>query len=86
MSIDQSGVADVAAMQGLGLDPAKAAIMKRYEDRSLASSTTLELTADRRRAQFSSWYELFARVAPGMAVTGRSAMSAPLAVPGAHGF
>ncbi len=64
-SIDQSGVADVAAMQGLGLDPAKAAIMKRYEDRSRASSTTLELTADRRRAQFSSWYELFPRVAPG---------------------
>ncbi|HEV2701121.1 MAG TPA: maltotransferase domain-containing protein, partial [Steroidobacteraceae bacterium] len=50
---DDSGLADVAAMQGLGLDPAKAAIMKRYQDRSLAASTTLELTADRPRAQFS---------------------------------
>jgi starch synthase (maltosyl-transferring) len=61
---DASGIADVAAMQGLGLDAAKAAIVKRYAERAFAASTTLELMADRRRAQFSSWYELFARVAP----------------------
>jgi starch synthase (maltosyl-transferring) len=60
---DTRGLADVAAMQGLGLDPAKALIMKRHADRAFAASASLELTADRRRAQFSSWYELFARVA-----------------------
>ena len=68
---DTSGLADVAAMQGLGLDPAKAAIMKRHTDRTLAASQSLELQADRKRAQFSSWYELFPRVAP--------------AAPGRHG-
>jgi starch synthase (maltosyl-transferring) len=61
---DPSAIADVAAMQGLGLDPAKAAIMKRYADRGLAASRSLELVADRKRAQFSSWYELFPRLAP----------------------
>jgi starch synthase (maltosyl-transferring) len=61
---DPSGLPDVAAMQGLALDPAKAAIMKRHEDRGLASSLTRELSADRRRAQFSSWYELFPRQVP----------------------
>ncbi len=68
---DSSGLADVAAMQGLGLDPAKAAIMARHADRALAASQSLELQADRKRAQFSSWYELFPRVAP--------------AAPGRHG-
>jgi starch synthase (maltosyl-transferring) len=61
---DGSGVPDVAAMQGLGLDPAKGAIVKRYADRRFAASSTLELMADRKRAQFSSWYELFPRLAP----------------------
>ena len=56
-------IPDVAAMQGLGLDAAKAAIMKRYADRRFAASRTLELVADRKRAQFSSWYELFPRLA-----------------------
>jgi starch synthase (maltosyl-transferring) len=60
---DQSGLPDVAAMLGAGLDPARAAIMKRHADRAHAASSTLELTADRKRAQFSSWYELFPRVA-----------------------
>ena len=60
---DSSGLPDVAAMQGLGLDPAKGAIVKRYADRHFAASSTFELVADRKRAQFSSWYELFPRVA-----------------------
>ncbi|HTB67967.1 MAG TPA: maltotransferase domain-containing protein [Steroidobacteraceae bacterium] len=61
---DGSGLSDVAAMQGVGLDPAKGAIAKRYADRRFAASSTLELVADRKRAQFSSWYELFPRLAP----------------------
>jgi len=61
---DQSGLSDAATLQGLALDPAKAAIMKRYVGRDFAASTTLELSADRRRAQFSSWYELFPRQVP----------------------
>jgi len=60
---DSSGLPDVAAMQGVGLDPAKGAIVKRYADRRFAASSTFELVADRKRAQFSSWYELFPRVA-----------------------
>ena len=64
MADDHSGLADVAAMQGLALDPAKAQLLGRYAERAFATSTTLELTADRRRAQFSAWYELFPRVAP----------------------
>ncbi len=63
MATDKSGIPDVAAMQGLGLDAAKAAIMKRCADRRFAASRTLELAADRKRAQFSSWYELFPRLA-----------------------
>jgi len=61
---DRSGLPDVAAMLGLGLDPAKGAIVKRYADRRFAASCSLELVADRKRAQFSSWYELFPRIAP----------------------
>lgn len=55
--------ADTAAMKAIALDPARASIIARYADRSFASSTTLELIADRRRAQFSTWYELFPRSA-----------------------
>ncbi len=60
---DTTGHADAAALQSLGLDPARASIATRFADRSLAASTTLELVADRKRAQFSSWYELFPRTA-----------------------
>jgi starch synthase (maltosyl-transferring) len=55
--------ADPAALKALALDPARAAIAGRYADRRLASSTALELIADRERARFSSWYELFPRSA-----------------------
>jgi starch synthase (maltosyl-transferring) len=54
---------DTAAMKAMALDPARASTIARYADRSFASSTTLELIADRKRAQFSSWYELFPRSA-----------------------
>jgi starch synthase (maltosyl-transferring) len=60
---DTSGHADASAMQSLALDPARAAVAKRYVDRSLAATRSLELIADRKRAQFSSWYELFPRLA-----------------------
>ena len=60
---DASAHADAPAMQALALDPARARIVKRYADRHFASSATLELVADRKRAQFSSWYELFPRLA-----------------------
>jgi starch synthase (maltosyl-transferring) len=53
--------ADVASARVLALDPARAAIVARYADRSLAASSTLELIVDRKRAAFSSWYELFPR-------------------------
>jgi starch synthase (maltosyl-transferring) len=54
---------DVASLKALALDPAHAAIVARYADRSLSASTSLELIADRKRAEFSSWYELFPRSA-----------------------
>ena len=54
---------ETAAQKVLALDPARAAIVARYSDRSFAASKTLELTVDRKRAAFSSWYELFPRSA-----------------------
>jgi starch synthase (maltosyl-transferring) len=60
---DQSHHPDVAAMKAMALDPARASIVARYAGRNFASSATLELVADRKRAQFSSWYELFPRSA-----------------------
>jgi starch synthase (maltosyl-transferring) len=53
--------ADVAALRAVALDAARATIHARYSDRSLAVSSTLELIVDRKRAAFSSWYELFPR-------------------------
>jgi starch synthase (maltosyl-transferring) len=55
--------ADPAGQKAMALDAARAAIVARHADRSLASSTTLELVADRKRAGFSSWYEMFPRSA-----------------------
>ena len=54
---------DPAAQKALALDAARAAIVARYADRSLAATMTLELVADRKRAGFSSWYEMFPRSA-----------------------
>jgi starch synthase (maltosyl-transferring) len=58
---------DTSAMKAIALDPERASIVARCADRSFASSASLELIADRKRAQFSSWYELFPRSAAGEA-------------------
>jgi starch synthase (maltosyl-transferring) len=55
--------ADAASLKALALDPARAKLMARHADRSLAVSASFELFADRKRAAFSSWYELFPRSA-----------------------
>jgi starch synthase (maltosyl-transferring) len=60
---DQGGGPDAAAMKAVALDPARASIVARYPDRRFATSAGLELIADRKRAQFSNWYELFPRSA-----------------------
>jgi starch synthase (maltosyl-transferring) len=63
IQIATNSAADVAVQKALALDPARAAIVARYSDRSLAATMTLELIVDRKRAAFSSWYELFPRSA-----------------------
>jgi starch synthase (maltosyl-transferring) len=60
---DVSGHLDAAALQAIALDPARALLMKRHTDRRFADRMSRELVADRKRAQFSSWYELFPRLA-----------------------
>src|SRR5260370_23905019 len=55
--------ADAGAQKSMALDAARADILARYADRSLAATMGLELVADRRRAGFSSWYEMFPRSA-----------------------
>ncbi len=55
--------ADIPAYRASALDPARAAILARHSDRSMAVSSTLELIVDRKRAAYSSWYELFPRSA-----------------------
>ena len=59
----KEAAADVTVLRALALDPARAAIVARYAERSLAASATLHLVVDRKRAAFSSWYELFPRSA-----------------------
>ncbi|MEA3133995.1 MAG: hypothetical protein QOG17_1841 [Gammaproteobacteria bacterium] len=60
---DERSHPDAAAMKAVALDPGRATIVARYADRRFAASAALELIADRKRAQFSSWYELFPRSA-----------------------
>jgi starch synthase (maltosyl-transferring) len=52
---------DGAATKVLALDAARAAIVARYSNRSVAVKQTLDMIVDRKRAAFSSWYELFPR-------------------------
>jgi starch synthase (maltosyl-transferring) len=59
----KDSTAEFAAQKAVALDPARAAIVARYSDRSLATTQALELIVDRKRAAFSSWYELFPRSA-----------------------
>jgi len=56
---------DAEALKALALDEAAAAVADRYPDRRLATTHPIELplVADRERARFSSWYELFPRSA-----------------------
>src|SRR5580698_10473708 len=56
-------LADPASLKALALDPAKATLAVRYTDRRFADTAVLEIHADRKRAAFSSWYELFPRSA-----------------------
>jgi starch synthase (maltosyl-transferring) len=55
--------ADAGAQKAMALDAARADIVARYADRSLAAKLGLELVTDRKRAGFSSWYEMFPRSA-----------------------
>ena len=65
--------ARTAALKALALDAERAALVARYPDRRHAFRfpTDFPLVADRERARFSTWYELFPR------------STSP--VPGAHG-
>jgi starch synthase (maltosyl-transferring) len=54
---------DAPSLKALALDPERARLMQRHADRGLADSAALEIFADRKRAGFSSWYELFPRSA-----------------------
>src|SRR6202044_1319841 len=56
-------LADPASLKALALDPARATLAARYTDCRLADAAVLEIHADRKRAAFSSWYELFPRSA-----------------------
>jgi starch synthase (maltosyl-transferring) len=57
--------ADIDALRSLALDELLAQVAERYPDRSRAARHGVELPlfADRARARFSSWYELFPRSA-----------------------
>jgi starch synthase (maltosyl-transferring) len=55
--------ADPTALKAVALDPARAMLVRRYPDRRWAVSAAREIVADRKRAGFSSWYELFPRSA-----------------------
>ncbi|HEV8096410.1 MAG TPA: maltotransferase domain-containing protein, partial [Burkholderiales bacterium] len=54
---------DRDALRAIALDAELARLVARFPDRSLASTWPLEmpLIADRERARFSAWYELFPR-------------------------
>jgi starch synthase (maltosyl-transferring) len=55
--------AEPNGQKALALDTARAAIVARYADRSFAATAALELVSERKRAGFSSWYEMFPRSA-----------------------
>jgi starch synthase (maltosyl-transferring) len=56
---------DLSERVRLALDPALASLMDRYPDRSVTTryEPLLEVTADRERARFGAWYEMFPRSA-----------------------
>ena len=57
------GPSEIDAMKAVALDVTHAAVARRHADRRFAADVSRELIVDRRRAQFSSWYELFPRSA-----------------------
>lgn len=63
MGEDSAGEAHVKALKELALDSHYATLMDRYPDRRLAAHypQELPLVADRERARYSTWYELFPR-------------------------
>ncbi|HUG22406.1 alpha-1,4-glucan--maltose-1-phosphate maltosyltransferase [Piscinibacter sp.] len=62
---EADSTADAEALKALALDDAVAAVAERYPDRRLATTHPVELplVADRERARYSTWYELFPRSA-----------------------
>ncbi|HEY3849734.1 MAG TPA: alpha-1,4-glucan--maltose-1-phosphate maltosyltransferase [Steroidobacteraceae bacterium] len=52
---------DLASLKALALDPARASLVARYPDRRFAADAALDIAVDRKRAAYSSWYELFPR-------------------------
>ena len=80
--------ADPTALKAMALDPARAMLVRRYADRSWAASAARELVADRKRAGFSSWYELFPRSAAPAPETARqlSRRRSAAALRGRHGL
>lgn len=67
-TLDEEAMAsrmDATALKALALDEERTAIAQRYPDRRLQTrfGANLPLIADRERARFSTWYELFPRSA-----------------------
>ncbi len=62
-SASPESAADASTLKALALDPEHARLMRRHSDRTLADSASLDIHADRKRAGFSTWYELFPRSA-----------------------
>ena len=60
---ESSAPPDTASLKALALDPAKAALIGRHPDMRFAARASIEIAVDRKRAAFSSWYELFPRSA-----------------------
>jgi starch synthase (maltosyl-transferring) len=58
---DSVASGDISSLKALALDPARANLVARYPDRRFAAVDVLEIEVDRKRAAFSSWYELFPR-------------------------
>jgi starch synthase (maltosyl-transferring) len=58
---ESSAPPDTASLKALALDPAKAALIGRHPDMRFAARASIEIAVDRKRAAFSSWYELFPR-------------------------
>jgi starch synthase (maltosyl-transferring) len=58
---ESSAPPDTASLKALALDPAKAALIGRHPDIRFAARASIEIAVDRKRAAFSSWYELFPR-------------------------